>query len=374
MRPFVSALADRLRDWRNRRIADPAFRAWAAAFPPTRPMARREARRLFDLSAGFVYSQVLAACVQCRLFERLADKPLALDAVARAIDLTETGALRLLKAAAALDLVEKRAGERWALGPLGAAMLGNEGAAAMIAHHDMLYADLRDPLAVLRGEGQTALNAFWAYAGNNGKGAGSERQHGPYSALMGASQALVAGEVLGAYPFAKHRLLLDLGGGDASFLRAAAKNAADLRLMLFDLPPVAAIAEARIREAGLANRAKAFGGSFFTDPLPAGADLITLNRILHDHDDEAAAAILRAARGAIAPGGTLLIAEPMAETAGARAMGDAYFGFYLAAMGQGRPRAAGELAAMAKRAGFVRARQVPTRTPLIVSMIAAQAD
>ena len=57
-----------------------------------------------------------------------------------------------------------------------------------------------------------------------------------------------------------------------------------------------------------------------------------------------ALAILTAIRKAIAPGGTLLIAEPMAGTRGAEASGDAYFGFYLLAMGQGRPRTVDEIA------------------------------
>ncbi len=35
---------------------------------------------------------------------------------------------------------------------------------------------------------------------------------------MAASQPLVADEILDAYPFARHRCLLDVGGGDGSFL------------------------------------------------------------------------------------------------------------------------------------------------------------
>ena len=111
-------------------------------------------------------------------------------------------------------------------------------------------------------------------------------------------------------------------------------------------------------------------GSFLDDPLPEGADLMTLNRVLHDHDDAAALAILKAARKAIAPGGTLLIAEPMAGTPGARASGDAYFGFYLLAMGQGRPRTEAEIVAMARRAGFATARSIATSTPMIARLLA----
>ena len=57
--PRPARWIDRLRDWRNRTVARPGFQRWAAAFPLTRPTARRHAGELFDLVAGFVYSQVL---------------------------------------------------------------------------------------------------------------------------------------------------------------------------------------------------------------------------------------------------------------------------------------------------------------------------
>ena len=111
-----------------------------------------------------------------------------------------------------------------------------------------------------------------------------------------------------------------------------------LRVKLFDLPAVATRAQARFARAGFADRAEAFGGSFLSDPLPRGADVISLVRVLHDHDDAAVMQALRAVREALPEGGVILIAEPFAGTPGAEAMGDGYFGFYLLAMGQGRPR------------------------------------
>ncbi len=67
---------DRLLAWRHRLIASPRFQRFAAAFPLTRPTAHRNARALFDLCAGFVYAQVLAACLRLDLFRILADGPM----------------------------------------------------------------------------------------------------------------------------------------------------------------------------------------------------------------------------------------------------------------------------------------------------------
>jgi demethylspheroidene O-methyltransferase len=141
--------------------------------------------------------------------------------------------------------------------------------------------------------------------------------------------------------------------------------------MLFDLPAVAERARLRFSEQGLAGRAEAFGGSFFTDPLPAGADLITLVRVLFDHPDDRVLAILRAARAALPADGVLLISEPMSGTPGAEAIGDAYYGFYLLAMGRGRSRTPQRLAELLGEAGFDRIRQLPTRLPLQTRVVLA---
>jgi demethylspheroidene O-methyltransferase len=54
------------------------------------------------------------------------------------------------------------------------------------------------------------------------------------------------------------------------------------------------------------------------------------------------------------------------------AMGDAYFGFYLMAMGRGRPRSAAQLSALMEQAGFQAARVVPTRMPLQTGLLVAR--
>lgn len=363
---FSSSLSDRIRRrwiaWRNGLLSDPAFQRFAARFWLTRPVARRKASALFDLVAGFTYSQVLAACVQSGLLDRLSERPRGRDELAKLIDLPPGLTETLLRAAAALELAE-RIGEDWTLGVQGAALRGNGGIAEMIAHHHLLYADLADPLALLRrGGGGGALQGFWSYAATPGE----STEVAPYSALMAASQPLIADHVISAYPFARHRRLLDVGGGAGAFLATVAARVPGLDLGLFDLPGVGALARERLG-AGVVIH----GGSFLHDPLPTGYDLISLVRVIHDHDDAPALHLLRAAYAALPPGGHLLIAEPMAATRGAEAAGDGYFGMYLLAMGSGRPRRADELGAMLHEAGFSAWLEYPTALPLTVRVLAA---
>ena len=348
--------------FRNRLIANPHFRRWLARLPFTRGFVRRRANAMFDINAGFVYTQIALAMVDTKMFDALAAGPLSVADAARHGDLPEAGADRLLKAAASLDLAERLRDGRYVLGERGAALHADPGIAAMIDHHRHLYLDLADPVALLRrGGGGGALAKYWAYARSEDPAGSSGDAVGIYSTLMAQSQAMVAEQVTAAYDFSRHKRLLDVGGGEGVFVRAIRAASPRLDVALFDLPAVAA----------RAGDVASYGGNFFEDVLPAGFDLISLVRILHDHDDEPALKLLRNIATALPPGGQLMIAEPMAETRGSRAMGDGYFGMYLWAMGSGRPRSIYEIKEMLKAAGFTKSREIRTGLPLIARIILA---
>jgi demethylspheroidene O-methyltransferase len=374
------SFTDRLLALRDRLYASAAFHRAASSFPLTRPFARRRTREVFDLVAGFVYSQVLSACVKLDLFRKLSQGPMTLTQLALHCQMSNEATDRLLAAAISLRLIESRGTDergqaRYGLGVLGAPLVENEGVLAMIRHHDTLYSDLADPVALLRGQGPApALSGFYPYTADDAPAHAGELapDHvGNYSQLMAASQPLVAAEILDAYSFDRHHRLLDVGGGEGRFWCSVGARAPHLQLTLFDLPAVAERAKSRFATAGLAQRANAIGGNFLSDPLPTGFDIVSLVRVIHDHDEQRALTILRAIHAALPPGGTLLLAEPMAGTPGAEAMGDAYFGFYLLAMGRGRARTATQLSALLSQAGFSAIRTVPTRIPLQVRMLVA---
>jgi demethylspheroidene O-methyltransferase len=213
---------------RDRLLSSPRFRRWAASFPFTRPVARRHTRSLFDLCGGFVYSQILFACVQLDLFDILAEGPQSRTDLSKRLSLSPDATVRLLAAAVSLKLVSHRGEDRFGLGPLGAAMVNNEAVAAMVRHHSILYNDLTDPVALLRGEpADTELSRYWAYAKSPNPGDLSADRVGDYTALMAASQTLVADEILDAYPIRRHRRLLDVGGGNGTFLTGGRRTGAE---------------------------------------------------------------------------------------------------------------------------------------------------
>jgi demethylspheroidene O-methyltransferase len=351
----------RMRSWRNRLVGSARFQEFANRYWLLRIIARRRAASLFSTVSGFIHSQVLFACVETGLFQFLKDGPRSTREIARHAAIAEAQLLRLLEPALALKLVSRDRQGRWWLADAGAVVAGNAGIAAMIRHHAMLYRDLADPVRLLKNpEVPTETQAYWSYVRGPDVDPAAAAQ---YSALMTASQDMLITELLEARSFSRNKILLDIGGGEGAFLSAAGRRYPHLNLWLFDLPSVPAPG----------GRIERFSGDFFRTPLPAGADCITLLRVVCDHEDAQIVTLLKNVRQALSPGGTLLIAEPMAGPDGEAALTAAYFGFYFLAMRSGRCRTPARVAELLAEAGFSRSRVITTRAPLSATIVEAQA-
>lgn len=356
--------------WRNALFASTRFQDAASRFALTQGLARRHANRLFDLGAGFVYAQIYVACVELKLFQLLASRPPQSSlALASALGLSPAAAQRLLRAAAPLGLVEEIGADHYMLGPLGAAFLGAPGVEEIVLHHRALYADLADPVGLLRADraAPTALSDYWRYDPT-----GPAPEAATYSALMAASQAQVAAQAISSLPWRRVRRLMDVGGGAGAFIAAIAARYPHLAFDLVDLPGPLAAARGYLAQAGIAPRVRLHEADMLSADLPRGADAASLVRVLHDHDDGPALDLLRRIRAALPPGGRLFVIEPMRQARGAPRFGDCYFGFYLWAMGRGEPRSPRQLTDMLRAAGFAAVKRVATPLPLAADILIAR--
>jgi 3-hydroxy-5-methyl-1-naphthoate 3-O-methyltransferase len=105
--------------------------------------------------------------------------------------------------------------------------------------------------------------------------------------------------------------LLDLGGGPGTYAVLLAQKISGLRAIVFDLPPVVAIAEEIIASFGLGDRVKVQAGDFTTDASPPQVGAALLSGILHREAETACRTILRKVWGALEPGGTAIIGDVM---------------------------------------------------------------
>ncbi len=354
--------------WSARLMASRGFQRWAARFPLTRGIVRSEGEARFDLVAGFCHSQILQAFVRLELLQLLLQNEMTLEALSAQARVPQDRMRVLLSGAIALDLLRLRRNGYYALSRRGAALAGVPGLMGMIDHHDILYLDLADPVAFFRGEVETELADFWPYvfgAGGASDPATAER----YSQLMADSQVLVAEDTLALVDFGKANHVIDVGGGTGAFLTALGRAHPDLTLTLFDLPAVAQAAEARFRAASLAKSVDIVPGSFRDDPLPQGADMITLLRVLYDHADETVVELLRKAFDSLPAGGRIVVSEPMTGGDAPQRAGDAYFALYCMAMRTGRARSAATIVRLLEDAGFEEVRAPRARRPYITSVV-----
>lgn len=116
--------------------------------------------------------------------------------------------------------------------------------------------------------------------------------------------------IVAGYDFAGVGKLCDVGGGTGTM--AASILAAHPRMtgIVFDLPSLEAEAKANLERMGVADRCTFAGGDFFAS-VPEGCDAYLLQAVVHDWDDDRAAAILANCRKAMAPGGRILVVENM---------------------------------------------------------------
>lgn len=349
----------------TRLALSPRFHRLASRIPGLRWKARAEGAELFSILSGFVQSQALVALVEGRVLHFLAWGPMETEDLSRRCAIPPASLMVLLRAGAALKLLTGDRKGRWHLAPRGAAFLTVPGLEPMVRHHHVLYRDLSDPLAFFRGQTETELAGFWPYV----FGTLAQEDAGlaaRYSRLMAESQVLVAEDTLRLVDLSKRRHLLDVGGGTGAFLAEVGKEHPALKLSLFDMPAVLAGVPEAMRD-----RLTLHPGSFRTDPLPQGADVISLVRVLYDHDDATVAALLAKVHAALPPGGMVLVSEPMSGGDRPDPATDVYFAVYTLAMRTGRTRSAAEIGTLLRDAGFSDLRARPGDRPYVTSAITA---
>ena len=367
---------DALSAWLDKILTQPHIYRWALSNPITRWFTQYRTRQVFNLMAGFVHTQVLLGCVRLRILEHVMASPKTLAELSVLTQVHAAGLQRLVQSAVTLRLLEHRGQYRFGLGPLGAPIVSHPGIQAMIEHNQLLYQDMVDPVAILQESWSGEMSQYWPYAQEkpllNAPNVASDHNaqaYARYSELMAASQTFVIEEILSFYPFDDCEKVLDIGGGQGRFATELAKNYPHLRITLFDLPDVCTVSSRIVARNAMADRIRVIPGDFTKDALPTGADLVTLIRIAHDHCDEVVLALLKSIYASLPAGGSLLIAEPMANEPGEKPEGDAYFHFYLLAMGSGRLRTPMELMQLMHQAGFSHLEQIPNAMPVHAKML-----
>ena len=357
-------------NWLNNLVAKPSFHTFIKKIPIIRKLAFNEGKKIYDLVAGFVYSQILLAFVELSLIDFFISGWKNIDEVSKFTGLSNNKCLLLCNAATSIGLLKKRKDSTFKLTRLGAAIKGVKGLDKMILHHKIFYRDLMDPVKLLNENFDTELRNFWKYVPSTKKITKEEAKN--FSELMGVSQYIVAEETLNLVKLKGFQKLLDVGGGNGTFILEVKKLYPDLTLGVFDLPSVIEETKIKISHLNDVSRINLIAGDFIKDGLPDGYDIIFLNRVLYDHNDTVVEIILSKIYDALTPKGQLVISEPMAGNHHPTRAGDAYFGFYTMAMTSGKPRNKEEHFKFLRKKGIRQLKFVSSPNDFVTSVIVAK--
>jgi hypothetical protein len=137
--------------------------------------------------------------------------------------------------------------------------------------------------------------------------------------------------------------VVDVGGGNGSLLIELLQRHSGLHGIVFDLP------ETVRDEATFGDRIEFVPGSFF-ESVPRG-DVYVLSTILHDWDDESAAAILRTIHGAAPAEARLLVIDSVVRE-GNEPEGEKWLDLLMLALFAGRERDEPQWRALLDAGGF----------------------
>ena len=287
--------------------------ATTTSTPATGPASPADTRAaLVPLLFGFFPTQVLHAGAALGVADHLVGGPLTTARLAELTGTHEASLARLLRALACFGVLDEVEPGTFAHGSHAGGLL-TEGPASL-RHLVTLFAG-REVWASWGELDETVRTGEPAWHRITGTTAFEHMAADPeYQAMfnraMSEGTRNAAPGIVEAADLGRFSWIVDVGGGDGTLLAAALVAHPALRGTVFDTADGMQAAPAALARAGLADRADAAAGDFFSS-VPPGADAYLLKSVIHDWDDERATAVLRTVRDAMPDGATLLVVEPV---------------------------------------------------------------
>jgi hypothetical protein len=316
-------------------------------------------------------AQAVSAAAELGVADALAAGPRTVEEVAEEVGAHAPTLYRLLRACADIELFEERPDRVFALTELGDALRTDSPVSLRdFAVWTGLPAE-RDTWTRLADSVRTGAPVFERVHGTSVWDHIRDRPDvlGVFDRAMTQTSRQIIGSIVAAYDFGGLRTLVDVGGGRGALLSAVLAANPGLRGVLYDQPEVVAESGPVFKEAGVAERATAQGGSFF-DAVPPGGDAYLLSNIIHDWDDEPSVRILSKVRAVLPAGGRVLLVEAVLPT-DRPALNVKLMDLDMLVLCGGRQRTEAEFAALLAGAGLRLTRIVPGGHCSVVEAVAA---
>lgn len=322
---------------------------------------------LRDMIFGVWVSKAISVAADLAIADVLRDGPRSSAEIAAAVNATEDGVYRLLRALSAVGVFAEHEGRRFALAPLGDHLRSDRADSlrglARFVCDDMHWRAWGSLGAGIRGGGSVFKRVFGVSPFDHL--AANPEVAAVFNEAMTSISSMEAHAVTTAYDFSGIGKLADVAGGHGGLLAAILSANPSIRGVLFEMSHALEGAQRLFRERGLAERCEVVSGDFFAD-VPAGCDAYLLKHVIHDWDDERSVAILCNVRKAMKTTDKLLVVEMVVPPPGEPHFAKLLDLEMIALTEQGRERTVEEFAELYRQAGFRLSRIVPTTSGLSV--------
>ena len=318
---------------------------------------------LLEMAMAFGPSCVLSAAARLGVGDALGDAEPSASEVAATCRADPASMHRLLRAMAALGLLEETQRQRFRLTEMGRPLRKDvpESSWAAIVFWADLLADFWSHLGECVRTGQNAQQVM-DKAGIASRWSQVPEANAIFRAVMGTAPAENYAPIVDAWLFPAGGVVADLGGGGGALIRAVLERHPKLRGMLVDREASIETAATHFKGSPTAERCELIVADL-SEQVPKGADVYMLKHVLHGLADEKAVAMLRHCSAAVTAAGRLLVIEfvlpdivpgPAPELV-ARFMSD----LNMMAVTGGRERSEREWRILLEEAGFSLTRNIP---------------
>lgn len=323
--------------------------------------------RIMKYAWGYGAPLILEAAVRVKLFDALADGPKTATEAAAATGASDRGVRMILNALVGLELLNK-SGDRYALTPEADKYLVSSrqsylGGFLRHTSSHLVPRWLRLTESVRTGKPVDAVN-------QEQTGAAFFEQFVEDLFPLNFATASHLADALGVDKATGPVSVLDLAAGSGVWSIALAKKSPKVRVTAVDWPGVLPAAQRTAERHGVADRYRFVAGDLLSVDFGTGHQIATLGHILHSEGPERSKILLEKTLAALAPGGTIAIAEFLvdADRTGPP-MGLIFAVNMLVNTDQGDTFSFEEIAGWLKGAGFTNARKVdiPGPSPLVLA-------
>jgi len=256
---------------------------------------------------GYAPPLILEAAVRNRVFDTLNEGPKTISETSAATGASERGLSALMNALVGLEFLTRDDAGRYSLTPESATFLVSSKPAyfgGFLAHiSKQLIPDWLDLTTVVQtGKPVVPVNRL-------SEGSSFFEQFVAGLFAMNYGPAMAAAEALGVASATGPVKVLDLAAGSGVWGIAIAQRSPHVTVTAVDWPSVLEITRKTAAQHGLAGRFSYVAGDLDSADFGAGHNIATLGHILHTEGEVRSRSLIRKTYEALAPGGTIVIAE-----------------------------------------------------------------